>query len=129
MTIIADRVSELYEGFSNTRPRFIRQGDQGDAFVLLAFETVLDPYHAIRRLKNPRDLEMLEKSVVPPPDDGIDIFYQESDLEDRRFHIVQCKYSALAPTDIRECFIRMKDTVEKYLRAPKDVSTQPEEAH
>ena len=105
MSTTEKRLEEIYQQFATlTNPRFVRSGERGDAFTLLTFEILFRQAHSIRELKIERDLELLEKSVVIPPDDGIDIFFQDnSQIDEPRFHVVQCKNTALPPDSRRSC--------------------------
>lgn len=117
MTKTEKRLEEIYNHFKKvTNPRLVKSF--GDAFTLLAFEIVFRQFHSIRELDiDDRDvLALLEKSIVIAPDDGIDIVYQEESLGDEpKFHIVQCKSSSLPPEAIRECFLKMRDSLEGYV--------------
>jgi hypothetical protein len=122
MPQLTNRITELYEEFKNTpKPKIVRAGHDGDAFALLVFETLFQEHHNAKKLSSAKHTSLIRQSVVPPPDDSIDIFFQESNLDERTFHIVQCKYQKLAAADIETCFLRMKNAIETYLKSPKDV--------
>lgn len=117
MSTTETRLEEIYQQFKTlTNPRLVRSGHRGDAFALLAFEILFRKIHEVRELNIDNDLELLEKSVVLPPDDGVDIFFQDSTMiEEPEFHVVQCKNTALAPEQIRECIIKMRDSLKLYV--------------
>lgn len=122
MTILSSRVTELFEDFKNSsNPKIVRAAQIGDAFTLLVYETLFQEYHFIPRLSHAKHLTQVRKSIVPPPDDSIDIFFEEPGLDDPTFHIVQCKYESLDKSQIETCFLRMRNAIETYLRNPKEV--------
>jgi hypothetical protein len=117
MSTVNSRLTELFEEFKNTsNPRLIRAGQTGDAFTLLVFETLFQEHHFIPRLSQAKHFATLAKSIVPPADDGIDIFFEEPGLDDPTFHVVQCKYEKLDRSKIETCFLRMKNAVDTYVK-------------
>ena len=122
---INERISEIFEkfnGFPNHSP-ILRSGQRDDAFVLLTFEILFQNYHGIKRFEaeNENHREILTQYIVPPPDDYIDIFYEEPDIDEKRYHIVQVKHSRLAQAEIETCFTMMEKSVNMYLNSPKDL--------
>jgi hypothetical protein len=120
MNILSIRTQELYEEFRNLNPRIVRSGHQGDAFTLLVLETIFYNLHSVKKFNRKANLDFIEKCVVPPPDDYIDIFYEETDLEERKYHIVQVKDSDLDTGTIETCFIKMKYSIDTFLNSRKD---------
>ena len=125
MNGINSRLSEIYadfKGFPNSSP-ILRLGQKDDAFVLLSFEILFQDYHNIKRLdyNNESHRELLSQYIVPPPDDYIDIFYEEPDIDERHYHIVQVKHSRLTQSEIETCFTMMEKSINMYLNSPKDL--------
>lgn len=122
---INERLSEIFEnfnGFPNHSP-IVRSGQRNDAFVLLTFEILFQNYHNIKRFEpeNEDHREILTQYIVPPPDDYIDIFYEEPDIDEKRYHIVQVKNSILTQSEIETCFTMMEKSVNMFLNSPKDL--------
>lgn len=117
MPTIQKRLEQIYKDFKVvTKPRFVREGHRGDAFTLLAFEILFRKYHGIDEVNIDNHMELLERSIVIPPDGGVDIFFQDDALGDEpKFHVVQCKDTSLQPEEIRDCFLKMYDSLECYL--------------
>jgi hypothetical protein len=120
------RLDEIYYEFQNfpARNAFVRNNIKNDAYSIFAFETLFSPYHNIRKFdrNNPDHRNLLERSLIPPPDDSIDIFFEENDLDEQKYHVVQIKNSILEPSDINVCFTMMESTIKNYLKNPKSVS-------
>lgn len=125
MNNIYERMNELYNefvGFPN-KNSIVRRNTLNDAFTLVVFEVLFHNFHGIRKLTRNEDshLEILQRCIVPPPDDGIDIFYEEVNLGETHYHIVQVKYSCLTPQEIYDCFVKMRDTLKKYSKKTTSV--------
>ena len=119
------RTNEIYEEFQNFPPKYsiVRNGQKNDAFVLHVFEILFSPYHKINKLRYAEEShrELLLKSIVPPPDDYIDIFFEEDDLDERYYHIVQVKNSSLQHSEIEVSFKMMESSINLYLKKPNDL--------
>lgn len=115
---------ELYEEFQAfpIHNSIVRSGIREDAFVLVVFEILLNNYHEIKRLtrKEPSHLEVIKKFIVPPPDDSIDIFYEEKDTDECKYHIVQVKFKELTQSEIENSFILMENTINSHLKRARD---------
>ena len=124
MTNISDRVNELYEEFKDfpQKNKIVRNGTPDDAFTLVVFEILFYNYHAIKQLQfnDEAHRELITQFIVPPPDDCIDIFFEEKDLDDCTYHIVQVKNSHLTPGGIEECFILMENSIKTFLSKPRE---------
>jgi hypothetical protein len=124
MTNLDERIQELYEQFVDFPPKnkIVRNEQRDDAFSLVVFEILFQNYHNIKKLKYDEELhrEILCQYIVPPPDDSIDIFFEEKDLDECIYHIVQVKNSYLSPREIEQCFVLMENSIKIYLNKPKD---------
>lgn len=122
--IISDRIETLYEEFVGfpAKNKIVRNEHKNDAFTLLVFETLFNNYHGIKKLRFEEDAhkDYLFKSIVPPPDDSIDIFFEEKDLDECRYHIVQVKNTRLTTSEIENCFVLMDNSIKTYLTKPRD---------
>lgn len=121
--MIQEKIRELYEifkGLPTTNP-VVRNNQENDAFEILVYDLIFRK----SKLNEPisrNDIDELEKNIVPPPDDKIDIFYEEEIHDEQNYHIVQVKNSKLSQSEIRTCFSDMKRTIDNYLDNPKSVS-------
>lgn len=119
-----DRISEIYDQFKDFPPKnkIVRLGLRDDAFTLLVFEVLFQNYHGIKKLNYNEEShrEILTQFIVPPPDDSIDIFFEEKDLDECIYHIVQVKNSNLTPGEIEQCFLLMDNSIKTFLSKPKD---------
>lgn len=124
MTTLNERIYELYEKFQDFHPKnkIVRCGQRDDAFTLLTFEILFHNFHGINKLNYNEDShrELLKSCIVPPPDDSIDIFFEEKDLDDCTYHIVQVKNSRLNQSEIENCFILMENSIRNYLNKPRE---------
>lgn len=124
--MIQERLTALYEEFMNFPPynSIVRNGIRNDAFTLLTFEILFSPFHKVNKLRYDEEShrELIKKSIVPPPDDHIDIFFEEEDLDDRHYHIVQVKNEKLQPSQIETCFQMMENSIKIYLKKNKEVN-------
>ncbi len=119
------RTRELYEKFVNFPSKYsiVRNGQVNDAFNLFVFETLFKNFHNVKSLdnSNKEHRELLVKSIVPPPDDYIDIFFEEDNVDEKKYHIVQVKNSHLTQVDIETNFTMMEKSIKMYLNKPKDL--------
>jgi len=122
---IEERINEVYNDFVGypQRHSIIRNGQKNDAFVVVAFEIIFSPYHKVNRFKHSESThrEIIRRSVVPPPDDSIDIFFEEDNLDEKNYHIVQVKKSRLQQAEIETCFKMMENSMKIYLKKPSDL--------
>lgn len=99
------RIKELCEmfcGLPNGKP-IVRNNQPNDAFCVYVYETLFRNLHRISEF-NINNLDMISHCVVPPPDNGIDIFIEHVDGDELFYHIVQVKNTELAEHEIRNCF-------------------------
>jgi len=119
------RTRELYEKFVNFPAKYsiVRNGHVNDAFNLVVFEILFKNFHNIKRLdhSNQEHRELLEKTIVPPPDDYIDIFFEEDNVDEKKYHIVQVKNSSITQVDIETNFTMMEKSIKLFLTKPKDL--------
>ncbi|NOZ46221.1 MAG: hypothetical protein GXO79_05500 [Chlorobi bacterium] len=124
--MIENRISELYEAFNNfpSHNSIVRNGIRNDAFTIVAFEILFNPYHKINKFRYDEEnhRELIKKAIVPPPDDHIDVFYEEEDLDDRHYHVVQVKNKQLQPSEIEVCFKMMESSISLFLKKNKEVN-------
>ncbi|HEY5524422.1 MAG TPA: AIPR family protein, partial [Clostridium sp.] len=93
----------------------IRMNQINDAFVLLVAKTIFENH-----IKNKKKIF---GCIVPPPDEGIDIFLeQEDDDEEYTYHISQVKNEKLTQVEIINCFSYMKRTMDNYNKKPEVIN-------
>lgn len=123
--MVTKRTRELYESFVNFPSKYsiVRNSQVNDAFNLVVFETLFKNFHNIKELyfNNEEHRELLVKSIVPPPDDYIDIFFEEDNVDEKKYHIVQVKNSHLTQVDIETNFTMMEKSIKMFLNKPKDL--------
>ena len=102
---INDKIQEYYnifKGIPSTKP-IVRENQVNDAFEILTYDLLFRKNKYGEQLTKD-NLSELELCIIPPPDDTIDIFYEEEDGDDYQYHVVQVKNSILAEADIKQCF-------------------------
>lgn len=123
---ISSRIDELYESFKGFPSKFsiVRNNQVNDALSLVVFEILFQNYHGIKKLNydNEEHRELITRVVVPPPDDSIDLFFEEENLDEYKYHVVQVKNSDLSAKEIEACFLLMENTIKAYIKKPKDIA-------
>ena len=115
-----DMYYEMFKGLPNGAP-IVRNNIKNDAFPIVVLKALYN--EQIPELNND-DILTFAKYIVAPPDNGIDIIVERSDLDvdERHFDIIQVKNSDQQPLDIRTAFSYMRDTISKYLTKPESIS-------
>jgi hypothetical protein len=117
------RIDHIYSEFQNFPPNnpIVRNNIRNDAYPIFVLETLFSPYHGVSKFEreNEDHRKLLLKSIVPPPDDNIDIFYEIDDLDERSYHIVQVKNTVLRPSEIETYLTMMENSISIYIRTPK----------
>ena len=116
------RTKELYKifkGLPSTNP-IVRENIENDAFEIVVYD-ILFRKNKFNTELSIDDLEEIENCIPAPPDDGIDIFFEDEDDEKFPFHIVQVKNTSLQPRDIKDCFSTMKRTINAYIEQPSSI--------
>jgi hypothetical protein len=119
---LEERINKLYKlfkGLPNGNP-IVRNNQPNDAFCIYVFETLFSNLHGYDDL-SVENLNVLNQSIVPPPDNGIDIFIEHIDGDEYFYHVVQVKNTDLAEHEIRNCFALMERTISDYLKSPRNV--------
>ena len=120
MKKIIDQLYDEFKGLPSSGP-IVRNGQKGDAFALFVLKTL---YGKKFNLVFEKDrINELTKYIPSPPDNGIDIFVEETSGDDSRFDVIQVKQSKLSEVDIKGCFAYMKDTIKDYCNNPTKVKS------
>lgn len=119
---IQKKIKQYYDIFRKlpaTKP-IVRDTQENDAFEILVYDLLFrkEKYNEELTVDN---LQELEKCIVPPPDGTIDIFYEEDDGDDFKYHIVQVKNSDLPEAEIKTCFANMRRAIDTFIKKRKDV--------
>ena len=120
---ITNKIQEYYnifKGLPSINP-IVRQSQFHDAFEIVVFDLLFraERYRSELTVEN---LYELEKCIVPPPDETIDIFFEEEDGDEYKYHVVQVKDSILQESEFKSCFSNMKRAIDTYLNDRKAVS-------
>jgi hypothetical protein len=122
------RIDSIYEEFQNfpVKHSIVRNNQKNDAYCIYTMETLLFPFHGIKEFSrdNAEHLDVLTQSIVPPPDDYIDIFYEQKELDEKTYHIVQVKNSVLGHNEIEIALKMMEASINNFIKAPKTVNKQ-----
>lgn len=107
---------ESFKGLPNGAP-IVRLNIENDAFALAVLKIM---YREQIENLDTADATTLAKYVVAPPDNGIDIVIERTDIEadERYFDFIQVKNSELSPIEIKQAFAYMKQTISEYLKNP-----------
>lgn len=120
---IQEKIKQYYDIFRKlpATKSIVRDNQVNDAFEILVYDLLFrkEKYSEELTIDN---LQELEKCIVPPPDGTIDIFYEEDDGDDFKYHIVQVKNSDLAEAEIKTCFANMRLAIDTFIKKPKDVT-------
>lgn len=119
------RANQIYDDFVGFPSKFsiVRNGQKNDAYSILVFEILFNPYHKVNKFRHSEESHrsILKNAIIPPPDDYIDIFFEEDDLDEKHYHIVQVKNSKLTQVDLETCFKMMEHTIGLFLKKPNEV--------
>lgn len=115
-----NNIFKIFEGLPNDK-KIVRKNTKKDAFPILVLELLFKHFHNKPTFTKDH-LIFISERVVAPPDNGIDIFYEQIDGDEHYYHIVQVKEQSLANKDITDCFSIMKRTIKSYIKNRKTVS-------
>jgi hypothetical protein len=107
-----------FRGLPSGNP-IVRNNQENDAFEIFIYDLLFRNFST--ELKK-SDIKELSSKIVPPPDEGIDIFHELSDGDEFKYSIVQVKNSALTESEIKSCFDKMKRTIELFYKDRKKVN-------
>lgn len=99
--------------------QIVRQNQENDAFEIFVYDLLFRNFAT--ELKK-SDIGELVSKIVPPPDEGIDIFHEEVEGDEYKYSIVQVKNSSLAEADLKECFNKMQRTIDLFYKERQKVN-------
>lgn len=122
--MLEEKLLKLYEEFKGlpSNKSIVRFNQKNDAFTILVADLVLKDYLEDDFSFTKHNINKISSFIVPPPDDSIDIFFEQEEADESFFHIFQVKFSKLTESEIESCFASMKRTVYSYMRSPKYVN-------
>lgn len=119
---VIEKYYEICVGLPTTKP-IVRQNQINDAFEAVVLETLYGKEKGIDVLKMTNtEIAALNKYIIAPPDDGIDIVIEHEDLDENHYDFVQVKNSVLTQSEIKQALSYMQKTVATYFKKPQDVS-------
>lgn len=110
---------ETFNGLPNSKP-IVRNNIQNDAFAIVVLDTLYG--NTFGEITNsPECLEKLTKIIVPPPDSGIDLVYEHDLGDEYSYDFIQVKYDDLPESVIRDCFSKMKRTINDFIQSKNSI--------
>jgi len=104
---------DKFVGLPSQKP-IVRFNMQNDALSLVILDILYSDLFD-GKLTTDKVLE-ISKVIVPPPDNGIDLFIEYSNGDDFAYDIIQAKNSALDETSIKDCFNKMERAIKDYIK-------------
>jgi len=84
--------------------RFLYSGCSWNTFLPISLDSQLNR-------DNKDHLELIVKCIIPSLDDHIDIFFENDELDEKSYHLVQVRNATLRPSDIGVSFTMMESTI------------------
>ena len=119
-----DKYYEIFKGLPSNNP-LVRIGQKNDAFEIVVYNLLFRKNKRKDLLKD--DLDELKESIISPPDNGIDIFFEDISGDDFIYNVVQVKNSELDASSIKECFATMRRTIGSFLDDKMSISKNARE--
>ena len=94
-----DKYYRVFKGLPSSKP-IVRQNQENDAFEIFVYDMLFRNFVTELTKSNIDELSM---KIVPPPDEGIDIFHEEVEGDEFQYHILQVKNSKLTAVEIKSC--------------------------
>jgi hypothetical protein len=108
----------VFKGLPTGNP-IVRQNQVNDAFEIFVYDMLFRNFVTELTKTN---IDELSQKIVPPPDEGIDIFHEEVEGDEFQYHILQVKNSKLTAVEIKSCFDKMKRTVNLFYSDRKKIN-------
>jgi hypothetical protein len=113
-----DKYYKVFKGLPSSNP-IVRQNQENDAFEIFVYDMLFRNFVTELTKSN---IDELSTKIVPPPDEGIDIFHEEVEGDEFQYHILQVKNSKLTAVEIKSCFDKMKRTVNLFYKERKKLN-------
>lgn len=112
---------ERFKGLPNGKP-IVRMNQRDDAFELVVFDILYGLEKGIDLKSDDSSIiNDLEKYIVSPPDDGVDIVVEHEDVDGNNFDFVQVKNKSMSDLELKQAFLYMEDTAKKCSKKIEDV--------
>ena len=115
---LVDKYYQDFAGLPNQKP-IVRNNTPEDAFALAILKVMYA--HTMQLDIVPENIDKISKIIVAPPDSGIDLFVEIEDGDECYYDVIQSKYTEQTEEEIRNCFLKMKDAIKRYLKNPNGV--------
>jgi hypothetical protein len=113
-----DKYYKVFKGLPSANP-IVRQNQENDAFEIFVYDMLFRNFVTELTKSN---IDEISIKIVPPPDEGIDIFHEEVEGDEFQYHILQVKNTKLSAVEIKSCFDKMKRTVDLFYNDRKKVN-------
>ena len=122
MKTLLELQNQYYEEFKGLPSHcpIVRNGQLNDAFELVVLSVLYGKYLPDFKKEN---ATQLANYIIAPPDNGIDIFYQYETGDEYTFDVIQVKNTALDESQIRDCILGMKRTIDDFCKNPKTIKS------
>lgn len=115
---LVDKYYQDFAGLPNQKP-IVRNNTPEDAFALAILKVMYA--HTMQLDIVTENIDKISKIIVAPPDSGIDLFVEIEDGDECYYDVIQSKYTEQTEEEIRNCFLKMKDAIKRYLKNPNGV--------
>ncbi|MFN4950696.1 MAG: AIPR family protein, partial [Flavobacteriales bacterium] len=109
---------KVFKGLPSANP-IVRHNQENDAFEIFVYDMLFRNFVTELTKSN---IDEISIKIVPPPDEGIDIFHEEVEGDEFQYHILQVKNTKLSAVEIKSCFDKMKRTVDLFYNDRKKVN-------
>ena len=113
-----DKYYKVFKGLPSANP-IVRQNQENDAFEIFVYDMLFRNFVTELTKSN---IDEISIKIVPPPDEGIDIFHEEVEGDEFQYHILQVKNTKLTAVEIKSCFDKMKRTINLFYNDRKKVN-------
>lgn len=124
---VDELVQELYKefrGLPNTNA-IVRNNTPNDAFTIAILQLLYSKDMDIPITSS--NIDQICQYIVAPKDGGIDLFIERESGDEYYYDVIQAKYSDLDENSIKNCFLEMKDVINRWLKDSKSVAPNLQE--
>ena len=112
-----DKYYKVFKGLPSANP-IVRQNQENDAFEIFVYDMLFRNFVTELTKSN---IDEISIKIVPPPDEGIDIFHEEVEGDEFQYHILQVKNTKLTAVEIKSCFDKMKRTINLFYNSVAEI--------
>jgi hypothetical protein len=124
---VDELVQELYKefrGLPNTNA-IVRNNTPNDAFTIAILQLLYSKDMDIPITSS--NIDQICQYIVAPKDGGIYLFIERESGDEYYYDVIQAKYSDLDENSIKNCFLEMKDVINRWLKDSKSVAPNLQE--